>query len=74
MNTQPEQPPAGVLDDLAHALPLIGRHLTAPVAVSTDGEAAPIVAITGPHTTITVERGPQASHRITIDIHAPRAA
>ncbi|MFF3867083.1 hypothetical protein [Micromonospora sp. NPDC001898] len=72
MRSQPEQPTAGVLDDLTHALPLIGRHLTA--AAPADGNAAPIVAITGPHTTITVERGPHASHRITIDIHARRAA
>lgn len=74
MHSQPEQPTAGVLDDLTHALPLIGRHLATPAAVAIDGETTPIVAITGPHTTITVERSPHASHRITIDIHAPRVA
>ncbi|MFI6129464.1 hypothetical protein [Micromonospora sp. NPDC051141] len=73
MRRQPEQPTAGVLDDLTHALPLIGRHLTA-AAAPAHGNAAPLVAITGPHTTITVERNAHASHRITIDIHAPRAA
>ncbi|RKN50470.1 hypothetical protein D7223_01350 [Micromonospora endolithica] len=60
--------------DLTHALPLIGRHLAAPVTDAGDSEAAPVVAITGPHTTITVERGGDTGHRITIDIHTPRAA
>ncbi|MFG3701575.1 hypothetical protein ACGF5C_27240 [Micromonospora sp. NPDC047620] len=62
------------MDDLTHALPLIGLHLAAPAAGTVDGVATPVVAITGPHTTITVERGPNASHRITIDIHTPQAA
>ncbi|MEU7611122.1 hypothetical protein [Micromonospora sp. NPDC049204] len=74
MPSQPYQPTSGVLDDLTHALPLIGRHLTAPVVIGTGDQAAPVVAITGPHTTITVERGPETSHRITIDIHTQRAA
>ncbi|MFI7517538.1 hypothetical protein ACIBVK_28985 [Micromonospora echinofusca] len=72
MDRQPRQPAADLMDELTHALPVIGRHLTAPD--DPDDGTTPIVAITGPHTTITVERSTKASHRITIDLHTPHAA
>ena len=72
MHSQPP-PAADVLNDLTHALSAIGRYLAA-AAVPLDGRAAPILAITGPHTTITVEGNPDNSHRISIDIHPPQAA